>query len=485
MIELLTPAQMYQADALAIASGISEAQLIENAGRAVAEEITRRYGARKTVVFCGPGNNGADGKVAARYLKEWGWSVSISADITGAELIIDALYGAGLNRDFPVDLADKINSAGVPIVAIDVPSGLDGLTGHPRGACVNADLTVTFFRKKPGHLLLPGRMLCGEIVVADIGIPETVLPELKIQLWENSKPSLMRFTMASHKYSRGHAVVVSGPRFNTGASRLAANAALKIGAGLVTIAGHADELLIHAAHTTAIMLARTDNALALGMLLNDRRRNAVCIGPAAGVGSKTCANVRAVLASGVATVLDADALTSFAQNPNDLFEAIAEYPERPVIMTPHEGEFQRLFSELANVSQAKHERAVTAANRSGAIVILKGADTVIASPNGRAVINSNAPPSLATAGSGDVLAGIATGLLAQGLPSFEAACAAVWIHGRAANRHGPEGLTAETLLADPSRLTSFAPQGEGDTNLPHAEVPKAQALGLEAPHVKK
>ncbi len=443
---ILTPAQMYQADALAIASGISEAQLIENAGRAVAEEITRRYGARKTVVFCGPGNNGADGKVAARYLKEWGWPVSISADITGAELIIDALYGAGLNRDFPVDLADKINSAGVPIVAIDVPSGLDGLTGHPRGACVNADLTVTFFRKKPGHLLLPGRILCGDVVVADISIPETVLPELKIRLWENARPRLMQFTMASHKYSRGHAVVVSGPRFNTGASRLAANAALRIGAGLVTVAGHEDELLIHAAHTTAIMLARTDNAVALGMLLNDRRRNAVCIGPAAGVGSKTCANVRAVLASGVATVLDADALTSFAQNPNDLFEAIAEYPERPVIMTPHEGEFQRLFSELANVSQAKHERAVTAANRSGAIVILKGADTVIASPNGRAVINSNAPPSLATAGSGDVLAGITTGLLAQGLPSFEAACAAVWIHGNAANRHGARQITAETLL---------------------------------------
>jgi NAD(P)H-hydrate epimerase len=445
MTELLTPAQMYQADALTIASGITEAQLIENAGRAVAEEIIRRYGARKTVVLCGPGNNGADGKVAARYLKQWGWPVTISDDITGAELIIDALYGAGLNRDFPTALADKINSAGVPIVAIDVPSGLDGLTGQPRGASVKADLTVTFFRKKPAHLLLPGRMRCGEIVVADIGIPQTVLPELKIQLWENTKPSLPSFDSSAHKYKRGHAVIVSGAKFNTGASRLAAQAALKAGAGLVTIAGHADELLIHAAHTTALMLAQTDTALALGLLLNDRRRNAVCIGPAAGIGSETCAKTRAILASGAATVLDADALTSFAQNPAELFAAIAERPDRPVIFTPHEGEFTRLFSELTNVSEAKHERALKAAKRSGAIIILKGADTVIASPDGRARINGNAPPSLATAGSGDVLAGLATGLLAQGMSAFEAACAAVWLHGDAATR-GPQSFTAEDLV---------------------------------------
>jgi hydroxyethylthiazole kinase-like uncharacterized protein yjeF len=438
---------MYQADALTIASGISETQLIENAGRAVAEEITRRYGARKTVVLCGPGNNGADGKVAARYLERWGWPVTNSDDIAGAELIIDALYGAGLNRDFPLELADKINQAGVPIVAIDVPSGLDGLTGQPRGACVRADLTITFFRKKTAHLLLPGRMLCGEVVVADIGIAENVLAEINPQLWENTKPVLLSLDSSTHKYKRGHAVIVSGPEFNTGASRLAAQAALKIGAGLVTIAGHEDELRVHAAHTTTIMLAQTGTALALGMLLDDRRHNAVCIGPAAGIGSETCAKVRAVLASGAATVLDADALTSFAQNPTELFTAIAEHPERPVILTPHEGEFARLFSDLAKVSEAKHERALKAAKRSGAIIILKGADTVIASPDGRAAINSNAPPSLATAGSGDVLAGLATGLLAQGLQAFEAACAAVWLHGDAANRHGSNELTAETLLS--------------------------------------
>ncbi len=443
---ILTPAQMYAADALAIASGITESVLIENAGRAVAEEIIRRYGARKTVVLCGPGNNGADGKVAARHLKDWGWSVNVTDDIGGAELIIDALYGAGLNRDFPADLAGKIDSAGVPIISIDVPSGLDGLTGNPRGASMKADLTITFFRKKPGHLLLPGRSLCGEVVVADIGIPDSVLAEIRPQLWENTKPVLPEFGASTHKYSRGHAVIVSGGKWNTGASRLAANAAMKIGAGLVTIAGEEDELLIHAAHTTAIMLVKTDNALALAMLLNDKRKNAVCIGPAAGVGSKTCSNVRAILASNAATVLDADALTSFTQAPNELFEAIAEFPGRPVVITPHEGEFARLFRDIPNALQAKQERAVMAAKRSGAVVILKGGDTVIASPDGRAVINTNAPPSLATAGSGDVLAGLATGLLAQGMPAFEAACAAAWLHGDAANRHDTRPLTAESLL---------------------------------------
>ena len=446
---------MYQADALAIATGITEHDLVDNAGRAVADEIVRRYGARPTVVLCGPGNNGKDGEVAARHLRQWGWPVEVSDDIGKAEFIIDALYGAGLNRDFPAELANRINGAGVPVISIDVPSGLDGLIGCPRGECVKADFTITFFRKKPGHLLLPGRMLCGEVVVAGIGIPGSVLAEINPRLWENAKPTLSTFDSSAHKYKRGHAVIVSGGKFNTGAARLAANAALKIGAGLVTITGREEELLVHASHVTAVMLAQTENAMALGMLLSDKRKNAVCIGPAAGVSSETCAKVRTVLASGAATVLDADALTSFAQNPDELFQAIAERPERAVILTPHEGEFSRLFKDRSNDSEAKHERAVSAAKRSGAFIILKGADTVIASPDGRAVINSNAPPSLATAGSGDVLAGIVTGLLAQGMPAFEAACAAVWLHGDAANKHGPSGLTAELLLSGLSQDSSF------------------------------
>lgn len=446
MIELLTPQQMYRADELSVASGISVETLIDNAGRAVAEEIVRRYGARRTVVLCGPGNNGKDGEVAARHLKAWGWPITVSEDISKAELIIDALYGAGLSRDFPAELANKINGAGVPVISIDVPSGLDGLTGYPRGASVKATLTITFFRKKPAHVLLPGRELCGEIVVADIGIPESVLAAIGPQLWENTKPILPTFGPSSHKYSKGHAVIVSGPKLNTGAARLAANAALKIGAGLVTLAGGEAELLIQAAHSTAIMLAQTDNAIALGSFLNDKRKNAVCIGPAAGMGSETRARARAVLASGAAVVLDADALTSFAADPGELFIAIAERPERPVVLTPHGGEFQRLFKELDSLSKPKYEQAISAAKQSGAIVVFKGADTVIASPDGRAAVNTNAPSSLATAGSGDVLAGLLTGLLAQKMPAFEAACAAVWLHGDAANRHGARGLTAEKLL---------------------------------------
>ena len=444
--ELLTPEQMYRADALAISGGISVEHLIDNAGRAVAEEITRRYGARKTVVLCGPGNNGNDGEVATRYLRQWGWSVEISDDIGKAELIIDALYGAGLNRDFPEALARRINGAGVPVISIDVPSGLDGNTGHPRGACVKADLTVTFFRKKPAHVLLPGRCLCGEVVVADIGIPQSVLADINPKLSEDARPALPELATAVNKFNRGHAVVISGPKLNTGAARLAASAALKIGAGLVTLAGDSSALEVQAAHVTAIMLAPLANTIALSQLLSDRRKNVACICPAAGIGGQTRARVRAILGSGRITVLDADALTSFAQNPPELFEMIHENPGRAVLMTPHEGEFARLFSDLAECSDAKHQRALKAAERSGTIIILKGADTVIAGPDGRARINTNAPASLATAGSGDVLAGLVTGLLAQGMPSFEAACAAVWLHAAAANRHGPQGLTAESLL---------------------------------------
>jgi ADP-dependent NAD(P)H-hydrate dehydratase / NAD(P)H-hydrate epimerase len=440
MTEILTPAQMYSADEL---SGVAENTLIENAGCAVAEEIVRRYGARKTVVLCGPGNNGKDGEVAARYLKSWGWPVEISDDVSSAELIVDALYGAGLNRDFPKALADKINNTGVPIISIDVPSGLDGLTGHPRGASVKADLTITFFRKKPAHVLLPGRMLCGEIVVSDIGIPDSVLTKIAPQLWENSKPQLPKFALDAHKYKRGHAIVISGGKLNTGASRLAAQAALKIGAGLVTLVGHADALAVHANHLTAVMLAEIGSPKALGDFLLDPRINAVCIGPAAGVGEQTRRNVKAILAHQATVVLDADALTSCMQKPVELFNWIRKNKSRQVLMTPHEGEFSRLFGNEGN---SKIDRTTKAAQQSGAIIILKGADTVIAHPDGRAVVNTNAPPSLATAGSGDVLAGILTGLLSQGMDAYEAACAAVWLHGEAAQSFGATAFTADELV---------------------------------------
>lgn len=447
MNELLTIEQMYEADRLC---GIAEATLIENAGRAAAMEIRRRFGARKTVVLCGPGNNGKDGAVVARYLKSWGWSVEISDDVTGAELIIDALYGAGLNRDFPQILADKINTAGVPIIAIDVPSGLDGNTGSPRGVSVKADLSLTFFRKKPAHVLQPGRSLCGEVVVLDIGISQSVLQKIQPMFFENIKPPLPSLVLAGHKFNRGHAIVVSGGKFNTGASRLAAQSALQIGAGLVTIIGVADALTVHANHVTAVMLAEIDSAMKLQEFLADERKTAVCIGPAAGIGEATRLNVETILKSHAHIVLDADALTSFQNNSSQLFELIHKKESGSVVMTPHEGEFARLFGDIAG---SKIERAITAAKLSGAIIILKGADTVIAHPDGRATVNTNAPPTLATAGSGDVLAGILTGLLAQNMEAYEAACAAVWVHGNLGASLAGKHFTAEDLVRQIANAT--------------------------------
>jgi hydroxyethylthiazole kinase-like uncharacterized protein yjeF len=468
MNALLTPAEMAQADALATKS-ISIEQLMENAGCAVAQEIVRRFGARPTLVLCGPGNNGGDGFVAARYLKQWGWPVRLAlhgdraklsgaaatmADLwldpverltldtlAGAELIVDGIFGAGLTRPLSNELAEIAHAVTVPAVAIDVPSGLDGATGQPLGAAFRADLTVTFFRKKPGHLLLPGRTLSGETVLADIGIPDAVLDDIHPATFENGPSlwSLPRRDATSHKYKNGHAIIASGGATNTGAARLAAMAALRIGAGLVTIASPTAALPAHAAHLTAVMIAETDTPRDFARLLEDRRKNAVCVGPAAGVSEFTRARVLIALESGAATVLDADALTAFANDNATLFAATTG---KACVMTPHEGEFARIFPDLGG---AKHERARAAAKRAGCIVLIKGADTVIASPDGRVAINANAPPSLATAGSGDVLAGMITGLLAQGMAIFEAACAAVWLHGKAARLGVRCGLIAEDL----------------------------------------
>ncbi|MGL4525961.1 MAG: NAD(P)H-hydrate dehydratase [Aestuariivirga sp.] len=467
--ELLTTEEMSRADALAVAAGVPSLALMERAGRAVAEEIVRRFGARPVLVLCGPGNNGGDGFVVARYLRRWGWPLRLAllgprdtltgdaatmaarwtgaveqgVDVTGAGLIVDALFGAGLSRPVPEEIVRAVSAAGVPVVSVDVPSGLDGTTGAARGAAIRADVTVTFFRKKPGHLLMPGRDLCGELVVADIGLPAAVLAEIEPKQRENAAPHLPRAAAQGHKYGRGHALVVSGGPLNTGASRLAAEAALRSGAGLVTLRGRADALAVHATQVSAIMLSDAE----LASLLADRRRNAVCIGPAAGRGAETRSKVETVLMSGAAAVLDADALTAFEEEAERLFRLVAMVPGRPVVMTPHDGEFSRLFKGLYEESDSKLERARTAAHVSGAVIVLKGADTVIAQPNGKARINANAPPWLATAGSGDVLAGIVTGLLAQGMSGFEAAAAGVWLHGAAAARCRPQGFTAETLLA--------------------------------------
>ena len=476
---LLTPEQMYAADAAAIAAGTPGIELMENAGSAIFREIVLRWSQRPVVVLCGPGNNGGDGFVVARLLERDGWPVRVAllgdqdslkgdaalaaqawdgpvepatpAAIAVARLIIDGLFGAGLSCDVTGKVAGfvkAINDAGQPVVAIDVPSGIDGSSGQVRGIAIAASLTVTFCRRKPAHLLLPGKQLCGETVCRQIGIPDAAIPTDSPRVRANI-PALWNqffeaFASDSHKYTHGHAVVVSGGPANTGAARLAAMAALKAGAGLVTLASPSNALAVNATHLTSVMLTAADDAGALTKLLADRRKNAVAIGPAVGIGSATISKVRAILASGAQVVLDADALTSFEDSPGELFEAIAELQERAVILTPHQGEFDRLFKGLRGKADSKWQLAKSAARTCGATVVLKGADTVIASPDGRIAINDNAPPSLATAGSGDVLTGIATGLLARGIPAFEAACAAVWLHGHAGQMAGP-GLIAEDL----------------------------------------
>jgi ADP-dependent NAD(P)H-hydrate dehydratase / NAD(P)H-hydrate epimerase len=468
---LLTPRQMSEADRLTIAGGIPGLELMENAGSAVTDAVSRRWAPRPTVVLCGPGNNGGDGFVAARRLAERGWPTRVAllgsmaalrgdaalaagrwkgaveplelAALGDAALVVDGIFGAGLAR--PVEgvaraVIEAINERQLPVVAIDVPSGVDGASGGVRGIAPRAALTVTFFRKKPGHLLLPGRSHCGDIAVGQIGIPDGVLKRVPPDLAAN-EPDWWLGTfpwprLESHKYTRGHAVVAGGAVM-TGAARLAARAAARLGAGLVTVAAPGAAFPIYAAALTGVIVHPVAGLEDFRAFLADPRRNAALIGPGAGVGSDTRDKTLAILATGKRAVLDADALTSFAESPEVLLSAI----HSPCVMTPHEGEFLRIF----DTAGSKPERARRAARRSGAVILLKGADTVIASPDGRATINANAPPQLATAGSGDVLAGMVLGLLAQGMEPFAAAAAAVWIHGAAASRFGP-GLVSEDLL---------------------------------------
>ncbi len=471
--EILTVDRMAAADRYAAAHGTPTLELMEQAGKAVADAIAARWTPRTVAVLCGPGNNGGDGFVAARHLNARGWDVWVETlgDIaaykgdaaemarrwTGetlriaesnrmADLFVDALFGAGLSR--PLDgealrLAQASPDYKHRVIAIDVPSGLDGNSGQQRGtAAFDAGLTVTFFRKKPAHLLQPGRARCGEIVVADIGIPEAALAEGNPNLFENG-PAQWQFPWPKtdgHKYARGHCLVVSGPAHATGAARLAARGALRAGAGLVSVASPPDAVAVNVASLTAIMVKPFDGTAGLKKLLADARLNAVVIGPGCGVGTATQDLVGAALASKAAVVLDADALTSFAEKPAVLFFLLRQ----SAVLTPHQGEFERLFPGLLASSSSKVEAVRTAAVQAKCTVLLKGADTVIAAPDGRAIVNGNAPPSLATAGSGDVLAGIIGGLLAQNVSAFDAAAMAVWLHGEAASLFGP-GLIAEDI----------------------------------------
>jgi hydroxyethylthiazole kinase-like uncharacterized protein yjeF len=482
MLELLTNDEMAQADRLTIAGGVAGIDLMENAGRAVADAVAGAATAgNRVAVVAGPGNNGGDGFVAARLLAERGYVVQIMlvgdpgrlkgdaalaakkwngpvtaanpGGLDGADIVVDALFGAGLDR--PVDglartMIEAMNAQAAPVLAVDLPSGINGTSGAAMGVAVSAALTVTFFRKKLGHVLMPGRAHCGPISVADIGIAAAVLTRIAPQTFENV-PALWREhfpvpRLDGHKYDRGHAVVVSGPSWSTGAARLAARGALRAGAGLVTLASPREALAVNAASSLAVMVRPVDGAAELSAFLADRRLNAVAMGPGMGVGDATCDLVLVALSGDRAIVLDADAITSFAPGPARLAEALNARRHRATILTPHEGEFSRYFGALDQRTKvgSKLERARLAASLTGATVLLKGADTVVAAPEGRACIVSNAPAFLATAGAGDVLTGIAAGLLAQGMPAFEAASAAVWLHGEAAATFGP-GLISEDL----------------------------------------
>ena len=480
MIELLTPSEMAIADRTTIEGGTPGIELMENAGCGVADVVARLVSnSARVVVLAGPGNNGGDGFVAARVLQERGFSVvvgllgkeqNIKGDarlalekmkiatkkltpeiVNEGDLFIDALFGAGLCREIDginAELIQAVNDSNKPVVAVDLPSGISGKTGDILGIACKATETITFFRKKPGHVLFPGRSYCGKVSVVDIGIPTSVFETVKpnvfcnhIEYWESHIP---QFKQDGHKYHRGHVAVYSGPIQSTGAARLCAQAALRIGAGLVTLFSPSSALEVNASHLTAVMIKLCDNVEESSRLLMDTKINAVTIGPGFGIGERTQDFVSSILATPLPVVLDADSLTSYSEAPDNLFAQIKKLTAREVVLTPHEGEFDRLFGKLVT-GKSKIEKTRLAAKISQAIVVLKGADTVIASPKGVCVINENAPPWLATAGAGDVLAGIICGLIAQSVPAFYASCMGVWIHGEVAKRLGP-GITSEDLI---------------------------------------
>jgi hydroxyethylthiazole kinase-like uncharacterized protein yjeF len=461
MHELLSPTESARADSLTEAAGVSGQSLMEAAGRAVARAVLRRIRPCPTLVLCGPGNNGGDGYVMAQRLAELGWPVAVASlakprpgsDAEGAAsrwrgpyrpftpeeagragLVIDAVFGAGLSADIGAPVAETLRAAR-RVVAIDVPSGVDGATGLVRGSAPQAMLTITFFRAKPGHFLLPGRDLCGELVVAEIGIPESVLAEIGAKTFAN-RPGLWRLPghhAQDHKYARGVVTVLGGATM-PGAARLAAGAARHAGAGMVTIAATRGAELYRATEPGLIVSDQD-----LPQLLQDTRRTTWVCGPGLGADAAATA-LPLLLAGGRHVVVDADALTICAGAPERLRGA--------TVLTPHEGEFTRVFGKpIPDRLSAARE----AAGKVGAVVVLKGSDTIIAAPDGRAAINANAPPWLATAGAGDVLSGIIAALLSQGMPPWEAACAGAWLHGEAARIAGA-GMIAEDL---PGAISKF------------------------------
>jgi hydroxyethylthiazole kinase-like uncharacterized protein yjeF len=479
---LLTPEQSRAADAWAVAHGTDGLTLMETAGRAVAEILTDYIGTPSEcdgdiLLLCGPGNNGGDGYVVARLLDDWGYSVRLMSVVPTADLkgdaagmasrwagpvegldklsfkgvgvIVDALFGTGLVRPVEGDIAaliDKANRWDAFRLAVDVPSGLDAGTGQVLGTCFQADATVTFFARKPGQVIAPGRLLCGgheHVHVADIGIAAACLEEIAPATFEN-EPGLWgglypHAGPATHKYHRGHLLVLGGKEPTLGACRLASMAALRAGAGLVTLAAPSETYAIQAAALTDVMVRRFDSAFGFLGMVADGRIRVVLVGPGAGVSEKTAEVVQEVAARGRSMVLDADALTSLVGRL-ELLQGAGE-----VVLTPHDGEFARLFPDI-DLSGDRIAAARAAAAATGAVVVLKGVSTLVAAPDGRLSIAANAPAWLSVGGTGDVLSGIVAGLLAQGMPAFEAASAGVWLQGEAAMQAG-RGMIASDLVA--------------------------------------
>ena len=519
MTELLTAAQMRAIEAAAIASGeVTGLELMERAGMGVVAAVLEEWpdlatGAQRAVVLCGPGNNGGDGFVVARLLRERGWAVEVFLygtpekmppdarvnyerwlgmgevreasqieehyDLIDLEpaLFVDALFGNGLNRPVKIPVSDFgafmdysqrwLFESGAPTVAIDIPSGLCSDSGRSLGYSMTAALTVTFHAPKVGHLLADGgASCCGKLRVVDIGLPRQYWLDLPIKVLETLPEShhqtvrkversvgmLPKQVWASHKFSHGHALILSGPSGRGGAARLSARGALRVGAGVVTLGCPPEAIPENAARLDAVMLRPLADAAVLAETLEDQRINALCLGPALGTGAREAGLVQTALASGRDLVLDADALTILSQRA-DLFAALHD----GCVLTPHAGEFARLFPDIAEKLAApaikgpaysKVDATREAAKRAGCVVLYKGPDTVIAAPDGRCAINSaqydRAAPWLATAGSGDVLAGFITGLLARGYGPFDAACTGAWLHVECAREFGP-GLIAEDL----------------------------------------
>jgi hydroxyethylthiazole kinase-like uncharacterized protein yjeF len=485
MFEILTATEMKKAEASAIAQGTSSFQLMLNAGTAASQVLLRLFQPCPVLVLCGPGNNGGDGFIIAQRLKKAGWSVRVACSIKRANLkndagqaalkwegeienlnsnlfvhqtglIIDAVFGTGFGRELDPELKmlfDKIRTRKIPVVAVDIPSGINASTGTIDPGTLKAALTITFCRKKIAHVLMPSKNYCGDVVVSDIGITDNMIAELQTSRFENNPGLWLKDfpqpNAESHKYTRGHAIVYGGET-RTGAACLAAAAAQKIGAGAVTIVSTAKSWPVYSSYRASLMVDECNDADAFKALLRDERKNVVLIGPGAGADDRLKQSLDSLFSFNKSGVLDADIFSLAAKSPKDLFSKLSPR----YVLTPHEGEFEKLFGVMEG---NKLERALKAAKMANAIVLLKGADTVIAAPDGAAVINTHAPSSLATAGSGDVLSGLITGLIAQGVPPFMAASAAVWLHSEAARKYG-FCLTAEDIISVlPQALTSIFP----------------------------